>query len=56
MAFSIINHSGKTEGETAIGNSPVGCSGTVWLIPKNATKPLDGRRKSAGQSGGEHHD
>ena len=30
--------------------------GTVWLIPKNATKPLDGRRKSAGQSGGEHHD
>ena len=22
----------------------------------NATKPLDGRRKSAGQSGGEHHD
>ena len=25
--------------------------GTVWLIPK-----LDGRRKSAGQSGGEHHD
>ena len=30
--------------------------GTVWLIHKNATKPLDGRRKSAGQSGGEHHD
>ena len=30
--------------------------GTVWLIPKNATKPLDGRRKAAGQSGGEHHD
>ena len=30
--------------------------GTVWLIPKNATKPLDRRRKSAGQSGGEHHD
>ena len=30
--------------------------GTVWLIPKNATKPLDGRRKSAGQSKGEHHD
>ncbi len=30
--------------------------GTVWLIPKNAIKPLDGRKKSAGQSGGEHHD
>ena len=30
--------------------------GTVWLIPKNATKPLDRWRKSAGQSGGEHHD
>ena len=29
--------------------------GTIWLIPKNA-KPLDGRRKSARQSGGEHHD
>ena len=30
--------------------------GTIWLIPKNAKKPLDGRRKSARQSGGEHHD
>ena len=30
--------------------------GTIWLIPKNPTKPLDGRRKSARQSGGEHHD
>ena len=30
--------------------------GTIWLIPKNATKLLDGRRKSTRQSGGEHHD
>ena len=30
--------------------------GTIWLIPKNAPPPLDGRRKSARQSGGEQHD
>ena len=30
--------------------------GTVWLIPKSATKPVDRRRKPAGRSKGEHHD
>ncbi len=30
--------------------------GTVWLIPKNAEKPIDGRRKSAKRLGGEDHD
>ncbi len=30
--------------------------GTVWLIPKNAEKPMDGRRKSAKRSEGEDHD
>ena len=30
--------------------------GTVWLIPKSATKPVDRRRKTAGRSKGEHHD
>lgn len=27
---------------------------TVWLIPKNAKKPTDGRRKIS-KNGGEHH-
>ena len=30
--------------------------GTVWLIPKSATKPVDRRRKPASRSKGEHHD
>lgn len=28
----------------------------VWLIPKNAKKPLDDRRKSSRKLEGEHHD
>ena len=30
--------------------------GTVWLIPKSAKKPLDGRRKFARQKGEKHCD
>ena len=30
--------------------------GTVWLIPKSATKPVDRRRKPASRSKGENHD
>lgn len=30
--------------------------GTVWLIPKSAKKPLDGRTKAAHCKGGSQHD